>query len=70
MQEEKSDKKQAADSFAEMFRAFGQAMSEVFNDPKLKDKAKELARTQEGRIDKERAAKLAEIIKSFEGAKE
>lgn len=35
-----------------------------------KDKAKELARTQEGRIDKERAAKLAEIIKSYEGAKE
>ena len=31
-QEQKSDKKQAADSFAEMFRAFGQAISEIFGD--------------------------------------
>ena len=40
-QEEKSDKKQAADNFTEMFRSFGQAISEIFNDPKLKEKAKE-----------------------------
>lgn len=39
-QEEHSDKKQAADNFAEMFRAFGQAISEIFNDPELKEKAK------------------------------
>ena len=32
-QEEKSDKKQAAENFAEMFRAFGQAVSEIFSDP-------------------------------------
>ena len=39
--EEKSEKKQAADNFAEIFRAFGQAISEIFNDPKLKERAKE-----------------------------
>jgi trimethylamine--corrinoid protein Co-methyltransferase len=33
-----------------------------------KEKAKELARMKEGRIDKERSAKLTEIIKKFEGA--
>jgi len=37
-QEEKADKKQTADNFAEMFRAFGQAISEIFNDPDLKEK--------------------------------
>ena len=42
-QEEKSDKKEAADDFAEMFRAFGQAVSEIFNDPELKEKAKAFA---------------------------
>jgi vacuolar-type H+-ATPase subunit I/STV1 len=42
-QEEKSDKKQSADKFAEMFRAFGQAVGEVFDDPELKRKAKEFA---------------------------
>jgi hypothetical protein len=40
-QGEKSDKKQAADNFAEMFRSFGQAISEIFNDPELKEKARE-----------------------------
>lgn len=39
--EEKSDKRQAAENFAEMFKAFGQAISEIFNDPVLKEKAKE-----------------------------
>jgi trimethylamine--corrinoid protein Co-methyltransferase len=34
-----------------------------------KEKANELACTKGGRIDKERAAKLAEIIKNFEGAR-
>ena len=42
-QEQKSDENQAADNFAEMFRAFGQAVSEVFNDPELKEKAKEFS---------------------------
>jgi uncharacterized protein len=40
-----SGKKQTADSFAEIFRTFGQAMGEVFDDPELKDKAKEFADT-------------------------
>jgi ribosomal-protein-alanine N-acetyltransferase len=42
-QKGKSDKKTAADNFAEMFRAFGQAIGEVFDDPDLKKKAKEFA---------------------------
>ncbi len=37
------DKKTAAEDFAEIFKTFGQAMSEVFNDPELKKKAKEFA---------------------------
>ena len=32
-----------AENFAEMFKTFGQAISEVFNDPELKQKAKEFA---------------------------
>ena len=42
---EKSGKKTTTESFAEMFNAFGQAISEVFNDPALKEKAKEFAET-------------------------
>jgi hypothetical protein len=40
-----SGKKQTADSFVEIFRAFGQAIGEVFDDPQLKSKAKEFADT-------------------------
>ena len=47
-QEQKSDNKQAADNFAEMFRAFGQAISEIFNDPELKEKAKEFTESASG----------------------
>jgi hypothetical protein len=39
-QEGKPDKKQAVDDFAELFRLFGQAVSEIFNDPELKEEAK------------------------------
>ena len=42
-QGQNSGKKTPAENFAEMFKAFGQAMSEVFNDPELKEKAKEFA---------------------------
>ena len=42
-QEEKSYEKTTAENFSEMFRAFGDAMSEIFEDPKLKEKAKEFA---------------------------
>ena len=47
-QEEKSGKKQTADNFAEMFKAFGQAISEIFNDPELKEKAKEFTESASG----------------------
>ncbi len=42
-QEQNSSKKTAADNFGEMFKAFGDAISEIFDDPKLKEKAKEFA---------------------------
>ena len=42
-QEQDTGKKTSAESFADMFRAFGQAVSEIFNDPELKEKAKEFA---------------------------
>ena len=41
--ERKTNRKPTADSFAEMFKAFGQAIGEVFDDPELKKKAKEFA---------------------------
>jgi hypothetical protein len=39
--EDNSSKKGAAESFSEMFKAFGDAVSEIFNDPDLRAKAKE-----------------------------
>ncbi len=41
--EEKSNKKTTAENFGEIFRVFGDALSEIFDDPKLKEKAKEFA---------------------------
>jgi len=41
----KTKGKKVADNFTEMFESFGKAMSEIFNDPKLKDKAKELGKS-------------------------
>jgi hypothetical protein len=41
MAEDKSQKKNPGESFAEMFKEFGAAMGEIFNDPRLKEKAKE-----------------------------
>ncbi len=41
--EEKTNKKQTADSFVEMFRVFSQVIGEVFDDFELKRKAKEFA---------------------------
>ncbi len=40
-QEENSSKKTATENFGEIFKAFGDAISEIFDDPKLKEKAKE-----------------------------
>lgn len=44
MSEEKKQQSapRAGESLAQMFTAFGQAFAEVFNDPELKAKAKEL----------------------------
>ncbi len=52
-QEEKPDKKKTVENFGEMFKAFGEAISEIFNDPRLKEKAKEFA---------ESAAESAKIL--------
>lgn len=41
--EEKSNKKTAVENFGEMFKAFGDVISEIFDDPKLKEKAEEFA---------------------------
>ncbi len=40
---EEETQKTATENFGEMFRAFGDAMSEIFEDPQLKEKAKEFA---------------------------
>ena len=42
-QEEKFDKKKTAENFGEIFKAFGDAVSEIFDDPKLKENAREFA---------------------------
>jgi len=44
MVDEKKDQadRSASDSLEQMFTAFGQAIGEIFNDPELKAKAKEL----------------------------
>jgi len=37
------DKKDTVDSFSDMFSAFGEAMSELFDDPELKRNARQFA---------------------------
>jgi hypothetical protein len=44
-QEQNAGKKTSAESFADIFRAFGQAVSEIFNDPELKEKAREFGKS-------------------------
>lgn len=41
----KKDDKGAAENFAEIFKEFGGALAEVFDDPKLKEKAREFGRS-------------------------
>jgi hypothetical protein len=60
MTDEIPNKGNATEDFRKMLEAFGKAMSEAFNDPELKDKAKELgnsisntARTIGGRFQDE-----------------
>jgi len=42
-QEEKKHEKTTAENFGELIKAFGNAVGEIFDDPKLKEKAKEFA---------------------------
>jgi hypothetical protein len=42
MEKGSPNRKHPVEDFRAMFEAFGKAMSEVFNDPELKEKAKEL----------------------------
>jgi hypothetical protein len=42
---EKTEGKKVAENFSQMFESFGTAMSEIFNDPKLKEKAKDLGKS-------------------------
>ncbi len=42
-QENQEHKTETVESFAELFKTFGQAVGDIFNDPVLKEKAKEFA---------------------------
>ena len=42
MEKESSNRSHPVEDFRAIFEAFGKAISEVFNDPELKEKAKEL----------------------------
>jgi hypothetical protein len=44
-QETGAGKKSAAENFGEMFKAFGNAMSDIFNEPELKGKAREFGKS-------------------------
>lgn len=44
-QKEDSSKKGAVKNLGEMFEAFGDAVSRIFDDPDLKDKAREFGRS-------------------------
>jgi len=73
-EDKEAGKRGTADSFAEMFRSFGQAVGEVFNDPELKNKAKqfadsaaESAKTLAGRFkDEDVKAKFRDVGKAAE----
>jgi ribosomal-protein-alanine N-acetyltransferase len=60
-EQNKTENKSAADNLGEMFDALGSAMSQIFNDPKLKEKAKDL-----GKAAKESAETLGERFKDEE----
>lgn len=45
MPQESSEKKKATENFAEMFRSFGDALAKIFDDPKLKEQAKEFGKS-------------------------
>jgi hypothetical protein len=66
------DKKPVVESFAEIFESFSQAISEIFNDPSLKESAKEFtesasasAKKMAGRFkDEEVKAKFRDVGKA------
>ncbi len=62
MEKSSPDRSNAAEDFRKMLEAFGRAMSEAFNDPELKEKARELgnsigqtAKTLGGRFQDDKA---------------
>ena len=42
---ENNTKKSAAENFGEMVREFGNALAEIFKNPKVREKAQEFARS-------------------------
>ena len=44
-QDRDSSRKSGSESFVEIFEAFGNAISQIFDDPELKEKAKELGKS-------------------------
>lgn len=58
---QKEQQKTAAGNLGDMFDALGDAMSQIFNDPKLREKAREL-----GKAAKESAETLGERFKDEE----
>ena len=66
------EEKTTAENFGELIKAFGNAVGEIFDDPKLKEKAKEFAdsATESARIfgsrfkDEEVKAKFGDVGKA------
>ena len=44
-QKEKYDRKKAAENLGKVMKTFGETMSEIFNDPELRKKAKEFSQS-------------------------
>ena len=62
MEETQNEQKRpAADNLGDIFNSLGDAMGQIFNDPKLKEKAREL-----GKAAKESAETLGERFKDEE----
>ena len=68
------EEKTTAENFGELIKAFGNAVGEIFDDPKLKEKAKEFAdsATESARIfgsrfkDEEVKAKFGDVGKAVQ----
>jgi len=42
---EQDPRKSTGENFSDMFKSFGEAISEIFNDPELKEKAREFGKS-------------------------